>query len=302
MNLIKTHAWYYTSTHQPRGFIKPHALTELWFHVGTACNLACPFCLEGSEPGDKRLEPMTLADAQPYLDQALQLGVKRFSFTGGEPFVIKGFPAILAYAAAARPCLVLTNGTKPLLQRLQQIIPLRDSANPVHFRISIDYPDETQHDRGRGAGTFKEALTSLRELIKAGFQVSVARQMDKHENKVTVEEQYRRLFRQNNIEENLALVAFPDFLTPHSIASVPEITETCMTQYHTEESRQKFMCAYSKMIVKQNNVMSVYACTLVDDDPNYNLGSELMSSMENNIPLKHHRCYSCFAFGASCSG
>ena len=39
---------------QPRGYIQPGALRELWFHTGTACNLACPFCLEGSRPGDDR--------------------------------------------------------------------------------------------------------------------------------------------------------------------------------------------------------------------------------------------------------
>ena len=36
---------------EPRGYIQPHALRELWFHTGTACNLSCPFCLEGSKPG-----------------------------------------------------------------------------------------------------------------------------------------------------------------------------------------------------------------------------------------------------------
>ena len=54
--------WLVTSSGDPRGYIQPHTLNELWFHTGTACNLACPFCLEGSSPGDNRLERITLAD------------------------------------------------------------------------------------------------------------------------------------------------------------------------------------------------------------------------------------------------
>jgi hypothetical protein len=74
-----------------------------------------------------------------------------------------------------------------------------------------------------------------------------------------------------------------------------------MTTYQTEESRKDFMCAFSKMVVKKNGQMRVYACTLVDDDEEYDLGSTLAQSLEERISMKHHRCYSCFAYGASCS-
>jgi hypothetical protein len=55
------------------------------------------------------------------------------------------------------------------------------------------------------------------------------------------------------------------------------------------------------MIVKKNGRMRVYACTLVDDDESYDLGGTLGESMDKRIMLHHHRCYSCFAFGSSCS-
>ncbi|MFT5496693.1 MAG: hypothetical protein ACI9TH_002093, partial [Kiritimatiellia bacterium] len=37
------------------------------------------------------------------------------------------------------------------------------------------------------------------------------------------------------------------------------------------------------------------------DDIDYDLGSTLKESMEVRVMLKHHRCFSCFAYGASCS-
>lgn len=302
MELVKTHDWYYTTNGDARGYIDPHALTELWFNVGTACNLSCSFCLEGSKPGDKRLLPMQLLDVQPYVDEALELGVERFSFTGGEPFVIKEFHQILAYAAQRRPCLVLTNGTKPLLQRLHQLAPLLAYDNAISFRISIDYPIRGKHDAMRGRGSFDEALEGVKALTHLGFDVSVARQMPANENSMATEDEYRRLFDQHGIEPNTALVAFPDFLAPFSEASVPEVSTHCMTQYQDEQSRRQFMCAYSKMMIKTEEGMRVYACTLVDDSEGYDQGTRLQESLQQRVVLKHHRCYSCFAYGASCSG
>lgn len=302
MELVKTYNWYYTSKGEARGYVDAHALTELWFNVGTACNLSCSFCLEGSKPGDKRLRPMLLADVQPYVDEALTLGVERFSFTGGEPFVIKEFDQILAYAAQHRPCLVLTNGTRPLLQRLHQLVPLRAANNAISFRVSIDYPLREKHDAMRGHGSFDEALRGIKALTDLGFEVSVARQMPSDEDRAATEHEYRQLFSQNGIEPDTALVAFPDFLAPFSEATVPEVTTRCMTQYQDERSRRQFMCAYSKMMIKTETGMRVYACTLVDDNDGYDLGSQLQESLQQRIMLKHHRCYSCFAYGASCSG
>ncbi len=302
MGIIKTYDWNFTSKNEPRGYIEPHTLQELWFHVGTACNLECPFCLEGSKPGDKRLQPMKLSDIQSYIDEADKLGVDRLSFTGGEPFVIKDFVNILSYASKYKPCLVLTNGTKPVLQRMKQIESLASSNFPISFRISIDYANEEAHDKGRGKNSFKEALEGIRRLTDAGFDVSVARQMKKNEDTPVVDEEYKQLFTTYGISQNTHIVAFPDFSTPFQSAETPEISENCMTQYHTEESRRSFMCAYSKMLVKIDGQVRVYACTLVDDNRGYDLGNDLEKSLSARIMMKHHRCYSCFAYGASCSG
>ncbi len=74
-----------------------------------------------------------------------------------------------------------------------------------------------------------------------------------------------------------------------------------MTQYQNDSSRQDFMCNFSKMIVKRNGRMGVYACTLVDDDADYDLGNTLTDAMAIRVMLRHHRCFSCFQDGASCS-
>ncbi len=293
--------WTTTLSGEPRGYIQPHVLEELWFHTGTACNLACPFCLEGSVPGDTRLDRIVLADARPFMDEGLSLGVKQFSFTGGEPFIIKDFINILEYAAARRPCLVLTNGTDPVLKRLTRIKRLTGSAHPISFRISIDYPDRIRHDEGRGAGNFDKALDGMRSLSELGFHVTLARQAQTEEDSDAVDRKFRDLLYARGLPENMRIVSFPDFGIPGDRPVVPDVTEDCMTRYHTEDTRRKFMCAFSKMIVRKNGRMRVYACTLVDDDEDYDLGNSLAMAQEKRIRMRHHRCYTCFAFGSSCS-
>lgn len=290
-----------TATGEPRGYIDPHTLDELWFHTGTACNLSCPFCLEGSVPGDTRLDRITLADAKPFMDEAITIGVKQFSFTGGEPFIVKNFINILQYASNLRPCLVLTNGTEPVLKRLQQIEALSRSQHPVSFRISIDWPDPDRHDAGRGAGNFIKAFQGMRALHQLGFNVSLARQMEADEDSESIDNRFRELLQNYELPKDTRIVSFPDFDIPEAHRVVPDVTADCMTRYQTENTRREFMCAFSKMVIKKAGRMRVYACTLVDDDPSYDISGTLTEAQGKRIEMRHHRCYTCFAFGSSCS-
>lgn len=294
-------SWLTTPEGQPRGFIQPHRLEELWFHTGTICNLQCPFCLEGSKPGDTRLQQVTLDDVAPVMAEALELGVEQFSFTGGEPFVNRAMVQLLDHALTLRPCLVLTNGTKPLRSRIDALLPLRRRPYPVRFRVSLDHPDPARHDAARGRGAFAMALETLRILHDAGFRVSVARLAEPDEDSAAVHAAYHSHFTRTGLPLDTPITVFPDFLRPESHPDVPPITEHCMTTYHTEASRRAFMCSYSKMVVKREGRLRVYACTLVDDDEAYDLGASLRDSMGYRIMLKHHRCFACFAKGASCS-
>lgn len=301
MKTNKTDAWLYTSHNEPRGYIQPHALEDLWFHTGTNCNLCCPVCLEGSKPGDDRIEFLTLVDTRRFINEALELGVKQFSFTGGEPFVNPEFIDILNAALEHRSCLVLTNGTDPLKNSMADILKFYDKSNPVKFRISLDYPDPAKHDELRGEGNFSKALDTLGRLHEAGFSVSVARRVQSEEDSVAMDKAYAPFFNVAGIPEDTTIIKFPEFHHPESFVNVPEITETCMSRYLNEKQREAFMCNFSKMIVRKNGQCGVYACTLVDDADNYKLGTTLKEAIKERVMLRHHRCYSCFTSGASCS-
>lgn len=294
-------SWYHTPEGEPRGFIRSHRLEEVWFHTGTACNLACPFCLEGSKPGDNRLQLAHFAEVKPFIDEAVSLGVQQFSFTGGEPFINKDIVRILNYVLQYRPCLVLTNATQPLIKRLRQLEPLLKLPNHLHFRVSLDHFDAIRHDEGRGQGMFARALEGMRGLYQMGFSLSIAHQAIPEVDAAEVAKRFGEILQAAGLPVDLPRVEFPEFHPPAAEVSVPQITTHCMATYQTEKSRKQFMCAFSRMVVKINGRMQVYACTLVDDDPDYALAETLEDSLQVPVSMKHHRCYSCFRFGASCS-
>ncbi len=300
-DMPRSDEWYQTPQGEPRGFIESRKLEEVWFHTGTACNLACSFCLEGSKPGDNRLQQIRFADVEPFIHEALTLGVQQFSFTGGEPFVNKDFVRILATALSYRPCLVLTNATTPLIKRLRQLEPLLKQLHSLHFRVSLDHFDAVKHDAGRGQGMFKLALTGMQHLYRMGFTVSIAHQAIANSAPATVASRFEEVLVAHGLPGDLHRIEFPEFHPPAFQVNAPVITSHCMNTYQTEDTRQRFMCAFSRMVVKQAERMCVYACTLVDDDPDYALADTLTDSLAIPISLKHHRCYSCFRYGASCS-
>lgn len=297
----ETPAWLFDPQGNPRGYIQPKRIKELWFHTGTICNLRCSFCLEGSKPGDNRLNPITRTDVEPFIQEALALGAEQFSFTGGEPFVIPEMISILDYALDYKPCLVLTNATEPLLNCLHQIAPLIEKPFPLSLRVSLDHPDPVKHDAFRGEGNFQLSLKAMGQLHRLGFKVSVARLGAVSEDTGAVNRAYISYFKAAGLPEDTPMVVFYDFHEPGSHPDVPYITESCMTTYKTEEDRDQMMCNFSKMVVKQGGRMRIYACTLVDDDESFNLGGSLAEAMDIRVMLKHHRCHTCFANGTSCS-
>lgn len=272
----------------------PIALRELWFHTGTACNLECPFCLEGSKPGDNRLERVSLADLKPHFDEAVELGVQRFAFTGGEPLIVKDIVKILSYALQLKPCMIFTNGTAPLIKRVHQLQLLKAQPHPLSFRVSIDHPDEQRHDAGRGWGNFKRALEGLKFLVASGFDVSIARHAEANENIADVEKRYTDLFRKHELP-CLNLLPLPEFGRPGHESKISTDEQPICVPHNT-------MCKEGRMILKRDGKVRVYACALTDDDERFDLGTSLKTSLNTAFELQHHRCQSCLRCGATLSG
>lgn len=88
------------------------SLDELWFQVsGTVCNLRCKHCFISCAPDNHSFWFMTREQVADALEESVELGVKEYYFTGGEPFMNPEMEEILAETLALGPATVLTNAT-----------------------------------------------------------------------------------------------------------------------------------------------------------------------------------------------
>ncbi len=276
-------------------------LRELWLHTGTACNLACPFCHEGSKPGDLRLQGFSLAEVAPLLDQATALGVERFAFTGGEPLILRDILAILTYALQRRPVLVLTNGTAPFIRRAHQLATLRALPHALSFRVSIDYPDETQHDAGRGLKNFRKALEGLRLLHAAGFAVGITRQQRTGEDLRSVENRFRNLLRKQRLPEDMRIECLPELGALGSPA-VAAVESPGSAAPGVQPFAMAPACSRSRMLIRRDNTLRLAPCPLVDDEPAMDAPPDLELALANPIFPTHPRCSLCRSPGVNYIG
>ena len=87
-------------------------LDNLWFQVaGTRCNLTCNHCFISCSPKNDSFGYLTLEEVRKRLVESVELGVKEYYFTGGEPFLNPEMTQIIVETLDYGACTVLTNGT-----------------------------------------------------------------------------------------------------------------------------------------------------------------------------------------------
>lgn len=274
-------------------------LETLWFNTGTLCNLACATCYIESSPTNDALAYLTLADVEAYLDEIARdrLPVREIGFTGGEPFMNRAMPAMIALAQARGfEVLVLTNAMRPLRRFEAAIAAL--ARDRLTFRVSLDHYTAEVHDAERGAGSFAIALDGLNWLMAKGFSAAIAGRHLPHESDAMARAGYAALFA-NQALPCPPLVLFPEM---DAAADVPEITTACWGIL--DVAPDAMMCASSRMVVRRRGAAApaVLACTLLAYDPQFELGATLAAAA-GAVALNHPHCARfCVLGGASCSG
>lgn len=117
--------------------------------------------------------PKRVLDAATILalaDDAVRLGFGAFGVTGGEPFLRRDMPELVAALASRLPVVVLTNGTL-FSERFvtERLLPLADL--PVALQVSVDAADPARNDRFRGEGSHARALAGLARLHAHGLGI-----------------------------------------------------------------------------------------------------------------------------------
>lgn len=150
---------------------EPRGLAELWLHTNNSCNLTCTHCLVSSHPKAER--GLETAKLEGLIDQAHGLGVHRFYFTGGEPFVRDDLTALIERVTVkhASELIILTNATLFAGAKAKKLAKL--DRDRVRFQVSLDGPTRETNDPIRGQGTFDTILGGLKTVADLGFLTSV---------------------------------------------------------------------------------------------------------------------------------
>jgi len=283
-------------------------LTTLWFCSGSQCNIECENCYIKSSPTADHFVYLTPDDMAPYLDEIdeMGLGAIEIAFTGGEPY-LNPYMIKMSEMALERGhnLLMLTNAMKPMMRpRVQKgLLDLQTRfGDKLTLRVSLDHFTQDGHDQERGAGSFDIALKGLDWLTEHGFTLNIAGRSMFSESETAARDGYAALIKQKgwNIDAHdpAVTILFPEM---DENIDVPEITIACwgILDVHPDS----MMCSSSRMVVRRkgDERASVLACTLLWDDPQFEMGKTLKDAL-GPVKLNHPHCAKfCVLGGASCS-
>ena len=296
-----------TAKGETRATVAPSGLATLWVNTGTLCNIACTRCYIESSPKNDALVYLSAAEVAVAVDEAVALGqpLAEVGFTGGEPFLNRDLPAMLAEVLGrGLEALVLTNAMKPMRNHRAALLDLSARhGDRLTIRVSLDHHGALLHDLERGEGSFSQTLEGLVWLAREGFRIHVAGRLGfSDEGEAAMRAGFARLFAEHAIPvdaaDPVALMLFPEM---DAQGDVPEITTACWGILH--KSPESVMCASTRMLVKRRGAdrPAYVACTLLPYDPQFEMGATLAEALRP-VALNHPHCAKfCVLGGAACS-
>ena len=276
-------------------------LDELWFQVaGTRCNLTCQHCFISCSPHNSRFGFLSREKIQSHLHESVELGVKGYYFTGGEPFLHPEMTDILIDTLEFGPATVLTNAT---VFKAQWLTRLRRAQHErrysLEFRVSNDGFNPQTNDPIRGKGTFSRAIKGVASLVSHNFLpiITATRTWPEH-------------------QDQTVLKTFSDVLKKHGYNN-PRIKLLPTLKIGAEESRtggysahqrvtsemfddfdtSQLVCEHSRIVTDRG----VHVCPILIDSPDSILGDNLKMAANKVFSLSHGACYTCYQYGSICS-
>ena len=276
------------------------ALDTLWFQVaGTICNIECTHCFISCSPKNHSHEMMSLADVQVRLDEARELGVREYYFTGGEPFMNRDMIAILATTLRQGPATVLTNGMLLRPELCRKLRELFDASEySLDLRVSLDGFDRESHDAIRGAGVWDRVMIGLRNLAEVGLN-PVITVTTAAEGVASAEGRSRflELIREFGFERpRLKVLSLFRIGAEEQRTRAYEDWERLDGLELTDDDATKLQCSSCRMATSKG----VYVCPILIEEREARMGDTLAETLRP-FPLKYGACHTCWVDGVTCT-
>lgn len=277
------------------------ALDQLWFQVsGTVCNLRCRHCFIRCSPDNHSLWFLLRAEVREALEQSVELGVKEYYFTGGEPFMHRDMVGILRDALAHGPATVLTNATLLPARRVSALARAAEaSPYSLEIRVSLDGVTAESNDAIRGAGAFRRALHGLERLVAAGFLpiVTAMQSWDDAEGE-RILAAFRELmagigYHRPRLKILPALRIGAEAERSGGYLPEERVTHEMLHGYDLD----RLLCTRARLVTSRG----VYACPILPDYPSARLGGTLAEAVARPAPLGEAACFTCYQSGAICA-
>ncbi len=279
--------------------VELRALDTLWFQVsGTLCNLACRHCLVSASPTNRTHEHLSLATVEGRLAEAVELGVREYYFTGGEPFLNPEMEAILEATLAIGPATVLTNGLLLNRDRCRRLRQLADGSDySLDLRVSLDGWDAATNDPIRGAGSFARVMRGVGNLNAVGINpVLTVTEVCEGVADDRGKRRFFELLREIGIDKP-RLKILPVFHIGAEVERGGAYQEWQRLRPGDDagEGWDHLQCSSCRMVTGRG----VWVCPILVNEPAGKMG-ETLSDTLGSFPLEHQACWTCHAQGASC--
>ena len=275
------------------------SLDTLWFQVGgTLCNLTCSHCFISCSPTNHTHEFLSLETVRSYLEEAVELGVKEYYFTGGEPFINGEMEAILSETLRVGPATVLTNGLLLNPERCARLAALAEGSDySLDLRISLDGYTAEANDPIRGEGTFERILEGALNAAEVGLN-PVLTVTDVHEDNAT--DQGRARFLELLAARGITrprLKVLPVFRLGAEAerSGAYESWQRLSATDTPEDGWNHLQCSSSRMVTDQG----VWVCPILVNEPSGRMGERLADTL-GDFPLAHQACWTCHVYEVSC--
>ena len=229
----------------------------------------------------------------------MELGVKEYYFTGGEPFLNKQMTEILLETLRYGPATVLTNGTVLKDEWLERLAHAEaESIYSLEFRVSIDGFSPETNDPIRGAGTFDRAMLGVVKLVEHGFVpiITAARTWPIEEDPQVigrfVEMLRGRGYERPRLKILPTLQLGAEEQRTCGYRDSERITPEMMDGYDVSQ----LVCEHSRIVTDRG----IHVCPILIESPDSLLGSSLSESL-GRFALRHGACTTCYQYGAICS-
>lgn len=158
------------------GSLRGLSIRTVQVNIGLVCNLACHHCHVESSPARK--EEMDWPTMESVLAAAVAVGAGTLDITGGAPEMHPHFRRFVQRGREAGLHVMVRTNLTILLEQGYLDLPQFFESHQVHLIASLPCYLETNVDKQRGRGVYRESIEAIRRLNAVGYGIDPALPLD----------------------------------------------------------------------------------------------------------------------------